>query len=113
MGVFVYICAFVPTRALAELLIVTVEEPPTNYMLEGNLVGTSVDIVERIMKDLHLDAKILLVPPARASKMLLTEPELVLFTVAKTPERVSHGIHFIAPVITTRLAFYKKKGFWH
>ncbi len=101
---------FLSSIANAELQIVTVEEPPTNYELNGKITGTTVDIVERIINDLNLNTKIQLLPTARAIDMLMKEPGIIFFTAAYTPERVQHGLQYIAPVITTRLAFYKKKG---
>jgi len=100
---------FVSSVANAELLIITVEEPPTNYEHNGQITGTSADIVERIIKNLNLKTKIRMLPPARAIHYLMNRPDVIFFTLAYTPERVRHGLHYIAPVITTRLAFYKKK----
>ncbi len=103
--------SFISFNVNAELQILTVEEPPTNYKHNGKITGTSVDIVEGIIKELNLKTKIEMLPPARAIKYLMEKPDIIFFTLAYTPERVKHGLHYIAPVITTRLAFYKKKGF--
>jgi len=92
------------------LRIVTVEEPPTNYIGGTGLTGTSVDIVHALAERLGLQPDIEVLPPARALQIASTQPGVVLFTAGKTEKRIEQGFTFIGPVITRRHALYAKSG---
>jgi len=94
-----------------KMRIVTNEEPPTNYHLEeGEFTGTTVDIVEEIKRYLNLDVEIEVMPWARAYETAKTDSNVVIFTAARTQERIDHGFNFIGPVITRKHALWSKKG---
>ncbi len=96
---------------VGKMRIVTNEEPPTNYYLEeGEFTGTTVDIVEEIKRYLNLDVEIEVMPWARAYETAKTDPNVVLFTAARTQERIDHGFNFIGPVITRKHVLWSKKG---
>jgi len=98
-----------PSHA-SDLRIITVEEPPTNYIGETGLTGTSVDIVREMLDRLDVEIDIEMVPPARALQIASTQPGVVLFTAGKTEKRIEQGFTFIGPVITRRHALYAKSG---
>ena len=81
---------FTPTMASAEnpeLTIVTENIPPFNYVKDGNIQGLSVDILNAILKDLNIEAKIRVYPWTRAYQYALNNKNVLIFTIAKTPER--------------------------
>lgn len=88
------------------LRIVTAEEPPTNYTEHGDLQGMSTEIVRALLTDLKLPQDIEVLPWARALQLALNEPDVLIFTAGKTPERVQHGFTFIGPVTTRRHILY-------
>lgn len=91
-----------PTLTWADLSIITVEEPPTNFMQDEAIVGIVVDIVKEIQKATGDTTPIKLLPGARAVSQLLERPNTVLFTVGKNPTRVDKGVIFIGPVVTRK-----------
>ncbi|BDX07248.1 hypothetical protein MACH26_27690 [Planctobacterium marinum] len=69
----------------------TEEYPPYNFHnYEGELVGVSVDLLEAIMKRMHIDFdknSILVVPWARAYRHTLNTPNAAVFTMTKSQHR--------------------------
>lgn len=92
------------------LRIVTSEEPPTNYTLNGKLTGITTDIVKAILAKLGQDMPIEVYPWARAYNIALSEPNVAIFTAGITRERVDHGFFLVGPVTTRRHSLYKKAG---
>lgn len=96
--------------AASELRFLTVEEPPTNYLENGEVVGTSVDLVRELARLLDETIDIELLPPARAILIANTTANRVLFTAALTEARKAQGYHAIGPVITRKHVLYARKG---
>ena len=91
--------------------ILTSWEPPGNYLDEQKrMVGTSIDIVNKIKEKLNLNVSIELQPWSRVYKRLLTATNTVAFTAAKTPQRIKHGFHFIGPIFTRQHVLLKRKN---
>lgn len=90
--------------------VMTAEEPPTNYMYEGEIVGTTTDMVREIMRRVGETSRIEFLPGARMMAEADREANIVLFTAAKTQGRISRGYTFLGPVITRRHALYMKAG---
>ncbi len=101
----------VAIEAAEKVRIVSNVEPPTSYYSEeGEFIGTTVDIVEEIKRYLNLDVEIEVMSWARAYETAKEDPNIVLFTAARTQERIDHGFNFIGPVITRRHLLWAKKG---
>ncbi len=90
----------IPPSSAGEMVILTCEEPPTNYEKNNNIVGISVDIVQAILDRLKQKKDLELLPWARAYKMGINTPNVVLFTGGRTQERIDLGFSFVGPVIT-------------
>ncbi len=85
-------------------------EPPGNFMNEhGDFVGLSIDIVREIQQRVSNTDKIEMVPWKRIYKTALKEPNLVFFSVARTPER-EDKFHWITLMMRKPWAFYAKNG---
>ena len=93
----------------AELIILTENLPPLNYVKDGELVGPSVDIVKEIQKRVGSDDKIQVYPWARAYKMALEEENVVLFGTTHTKAR-DKIFKWIGPLATKRDILVAKKG---
>lgn len=62
--------------------------PPSNYLENDQLVGLSVETLKRMWQEMHIaEQKIHLVPWARGYRNTLNNPNSMLFTMARTPER--------------------------
>ena len=95
--------------AAAPVRIVTAEEPPANYLLNGELTGTTIDIIHEILRIQDQEIRIELMPWARAFLIAKSKPNVVIFTAGRTQERIDHGFHFIGPVISRKHILWKRR----
>ncbi|MCG8573180.1 MAG: transporter substrate-binding domain-containing protein [Spirochaetes bacterium] len=103
--IFVFLLYLLFILQLAsQIKIITVEEPPTNYQVDGKLLGTTVDIVKEMIKLSGEQHHIEVLPGNRALQIVNSEPNIMLFTLGKTQQRIDLGYHFIGPVITRKHA---------
>ena len=93
-----------------EMMILTVEEPPGNFTDEnGEISGLSVEYVREIQRRIGNTSPIVMAPAARLIKTVFSQPNVVAFSVARTPER-EDKLHWIALVMRKPWALYGKKG---
>jgi ABC-type amino acid transport substrate-binding protein len=92
-----------------ELTVITEEFPPYNFTRNGKPTGATTAVVREILKRQGQEEKIVVLPWARGYKRLLTEPNIVLYTTARTAERESQ-FHWVGPLYEFRLGFYARKG---
>ena len=93
----------------AELIILTENLPPLNYVEDGVLVGPSVDTVKEIQRRVGSQEEIKVYPWARAYKMALEEENVVLFGMTHTEVR-DDQFKWIGPLATKRDILVAKKG---
>ena len=70
-----------------ELLILTENLPPLNFVENGKLVGPSVEIVQEIQKRVGSTDPIQVYPWARAYKIVLEKENVLLFGTTRTADR--------------------------
>ena len=104
------ILIFVFQPVASELTIATVIEPPANFIDEnGEIAGLAVDFVKEIQKRVNDDAVIQVMPGSRLIKMSLSEKNLVIFSLSRTPER-EKKYHWVSLVMRKPLVLFAKKG---
>ncbi|RED52089.1 substrate-binding periplasmic protein [Aestuariispira insulae] len=111
LGLALYTAQHLPAQAQDQtgLRIVTAEEPPANYLENGELIGTTIDIIREILNRQGLDVKIELRPWPRAFLIAKTTPNVVIFTAGHTQERIDLGFHFIGPIISRKHILWKRR----
>jgi polar amino acid transport system substrate-binding protein len=92
-----------------ELTIISEENPPFNFIKDGILTGSSTEVVREIMHRLNLSAKIQVLTWARGYQLALRQPNVVLFSTARTKER-EHLFQWVGPLYKVRFGFYARKG---
>jgi polar amino acid transport system substrate-binding protein len=92
-----------------ELMILTENLAPLNFVKDGILVGPAVDIVKEIQRRLGSNEQIQVYPWARAYKMALEEKNIILFGMTHTQVR-HEKFHWIGPIARKRDIFAAKKG---
>jgi len=92
-----------------DIVMITEEDPPLNYMEDGKITGPSVEIVQSIKRKLGVTNDIILLPWKRG--FLLTENNIntCLFSTVRNEER-EDMFKWIGPIIKTEFAFYAKKS---
>ncbi|MFH1981462.1 MAG: transporter substrate-binding domain-containing protein [Pseudomonadota bacterium] len=113
MGWYIYmavvIVLFLGTAPCHALTVLTEEIPPLSATDSGRPAGFSVDIAAEILKRLGIDAPVHVQPWVRAYKTALETPNVVLFSVARTPER-EEKFNWIGPLLVSHNGFYARKG---
>ncbi len=89
--------------------IFTEDSPPSTYMRNGKLVGLSAEIVQEILRRLNLADTIEMVPWARGYNMALNEPDVLLFSTTRLPQRETL-FQWVGPLYTQTWGFYKRRG---
>lgn len=89
-----------------DLLIVTENLPPYNYT-EGTAVkGVSAEIVQALLKELGLQADIHVLSWVRAYLKALKEPNVLIFSMVRTPDREAL-FHWIGKISATKSYLFK------
>ena len=70
-----------------KITIVTEENPPYNYKVDGEVVGVSVAVVEAVLKEVDVSATINSYPWPRAYKMALENENTLIFSISRIPTR--------------------------
>lgn len=99
--VLFYCCTSVQAT---ELRVISSEKMPYNYTEQRQFIGLTVDVVRDLLAPRHPDIEVL--PWPRAFEIARTTPNVLLFTMGKTQQRLEQGFRFIGPVSTRQLAFY-------
>lgn len=82
--------SYAHAQSLEKTLFITETLPPYNYIENGTLIGTSVDILLRSLSAVNVHKKstdIKVYPWARAYKILITTPNTCTLSTVKSPER--------------------------
>jgi len=92
----------------ADMTFITEEFPPFNYTENGTLTGATTQVVREIARRLGINSNIRVMPWSRGYQRLLREPNVVLFTTARSPER-EDLFHWVGPLYVSKLAFYARR----
>lgn len=90
----------------ADFRIITEVFPPYNYCKSGQAAGLSVDIINEALARLGDDKRIEFLPWNRAYLLALEEPNILIFTIARTQER-EELFKWIAPINRRVMTLYK------
>jgi len=98
------------TAGLAqELTVISEDNPPFNFIKDGVFTGSATEVVREIMRRLDLPTEIQVLTWARAYQLALTQPNVILFSTARTKER-EHLFHWVGPIYKVRFGFYARTG---
>lgn len=91
----------------AELRVISSEKMPYNFTERNQFVGLTVDVVKDLLAPLNPNIEVM--PWPRAFEIAKNTPNILLFTMGKTKQRLAQGFMYIGPVSTRQLAFYTLK----
>ncbi|WP_415911565.1 substrate-binding periplasmic protein [Neptuniibacter sp. QD37_11] len=106
----IWIVSFYSYQAIAQpdLKVITEDWAPYNYEENGELKGFSIEIVQAIMDELGEEYPISIYPGVRGDRMLETLPNVMYFSLFRTPEREAK-FKWIGPISQEAIYFYKRK----
>ncbi|MBA4367566.1 MAG: amino acid ABC transporter substrate-binding protein [Desulfobacterium sp.] len=99
-------------RNIDELYLMSEEFPPYNYTENGEIKGTSIDLMDRILQKLHSKQNknnIHILPWARAYNYLLKRENTVLFAMTRTQNR-EKLFKWVGPISTARNVLIARKA---
>ena len=103
-------CALACAPLPAQTLNVVTENTPNSYLQNGKVAGPATEIVEQTLKRAGLtDYRIDLYPWARAQDMALREPFVLIYLIARTPER-ENRFRWIGEIKRSRYYLYGLQG---
>ncbi|NOU50542.1 transporter substrate-binding domain-containing protein [Pseudoalteromonas sp. JBTF-M23] len=101
-------CIGANASSLPPLTVVTELSPPNQTFNNGEVGGTSTELVKQILQRAHLKADYHLFPWARAFKVASEKENTLIYSIAKTPLR-EQNFHWIGPVAKFELGFVTNK----
>lgn len=95
----------------------TDHEPPLNFTVASNknyatgddIQGFSADVVREIMARTSTRGLISIIPWSRSYRLLQTKPNVMLFSMARTPLR-EHQFQWVGPLAYSKSFLYVKRG---
>ncbi|MDU9035282.1 transporter substrate-binding domain-containing protein [Pseudomonas corrugata] len=108
LGVLMLMAAsgFSPNAAAEPALrIVTEELPPYNMTQDGRMTGMSTEVVQAVLKEVGMQAPIQSMPWARAYQIALDDNNVLIYSIARTPERESL-FQWVGAIAPTRWYLY-------
>ncbi|TCQ27663.1 amino acid ABC transporter substrate-binding protein (PAAT family) [Rhizobium sp. PP-CC-3G-465] len=96
-------------EGLRTLTMLTEEYPPFAFTQDGEITGSSVDQVRRIMAEVHPDYTLDIVPWARAIATAETDPATCVFTTTLLPERAER-FKWVSPLNIDTLMLIGRTG---
>ena len=92
--------------AAPRLMLVTEEFEPFNYIEQGKLTGYSVELARTLVERAGIAYSIAAYPWARAYRMAQQLPNVLIFSLARTPEREKQ-FQWIAPLARRQVYLYQ------
>lgn len=94
----------------AELTVYTEDFPPYNYLSEdGEVIGSSTERVRQVLDRAGLTYAIKMVPWSRAVQLAGSERNVLIYTLAKTPERDQH-FDWLVPLMRSQYYLFTRAG---
>lgn len=106
------VCIFFPLAAAGpeNLLYITEDYAPSNYVEEGELKGVAVELLKTLWEHMGVaEQPIHVYPWARGYQMVLTRPDTVLFAMTRTDERESL-FKWVGPIYRGRYSLISLSG---
>lgn len=94
---------------LPELQVLTEEYPPLSFTRNGELRGLAVEVVAEMQRRAGSRVPVQVLPWARAYPMALSQPNVALFSTARTPER-EKLFQWVGPLFVGKTSLYALRG---
>lgn len=82
-----WFCGAASAAGAGSVRVLTEEAPPYNYTDHGKITGLGTEVVEAVLKELKLHGNFQSLPWARAYDMARSSPDVLIYSIGRTPER--------------------------
>ncbi|WP_263263341.1 transporter substrate-binding domain-containing protein [Pseudomonas sp. RIT-PI-S] len=89
------------------LRVLTEELPPFNMTDGGEVTGMSTEVVRAVLAEAGLSARIEVMPWARAYDLALHQDNVLIYSIARTPERETR-FNWVGIIAPTRWSLYSR-----
>ncbi len=103
----ILICICSCVKKTVTLKLVTEDYPPLTYAVNDSITGYGTEIVRAIQKEVKSTDKITLMNWDAAFQLALNEPNVIIFTMEKIPERDT-SFYWVGPIGSNKTYFYVK-----
>ncbi|MDM8543095.1 ABC transporter substrate-binding protein [Desulfococcaceae bacterium HSG9] len=107
--IIIFLLVFSTLATAQKLTILTEDSPPLNFIRDGQLTGSSAEVVREILKRLNSTDTIQVVPWARGYHQAQTQSDTVLFSTTRTAER-ENLFQWAGPLCIVKWVFYARRG---
>ena len=105
-SVFVFVMVSSVHSHAQQIKIVTLDFPPYSYIENNELTGMATEVLMEILSDVGMMPEIRQYPWKRACCIADTEKNVLIYTIARTPQR-EINFHFIGEVAPRNNYFFK------
>ena len=106
----IILCSAAASPCLGRTIqVVTEDWPPFNHEQNGTVVGLSTEVVRHTLDRAGLQGDFSVYPWARAYRTALRNPEVLIYTISKTPDR-ENLFRWIGPFGNRSIHLYRLKG---
>lgn len=95
--------------AAGPLTLVTEEFAPYSYLEHGKVAGYATEVLEAALAQAGIDYSVQIYPWARAFQMARTQPNVLIYSIVRTPER-EQQFQWIAQLAPRSVYLYKLKA---
>lgn len=96
-------------QAAPPLRIYSIDSKPISYMERGRAAGFTVELAQQIQQRIGRGDAVQMIPWARANTIAMAEPNVLLLSVVRTPER-ERRLVFVGPVFLAHASIFARKG---
>ena len=93
----------------AKIEVVTEELPPFNFTMNGKITGSSTDVVLAVLKEAGIEGHVRSIPWARALSMARSRPNVLIYTISPTADRLPH-FKWIGPINSGNVVLFCLKS---
>ncbi|NCT48597.1 MAG: amino acid ABC transporter substrate-binding protein [Paraglaciecola sp.] len=86
----------------SDVMVVTEQSPPYQMMINDEVEGSATQTVKRFLAEAGVSADFAMYPWARAYKKATSDANILIYSIAKSPERLEK-FHWLIPVVDYNL----------
>jgi len=90
-------CLSMSNGSAASVTVLTELSPPYQTIEKGKVSGSATELVEAYLAKANVDYQIEVYPWSRAYKTVISEPNSLIYSIAKTPTRMEQ-FHWLIPI---------------